>query len=223
MAIVQLKRSVQSVLLSLEMCEPVPRLVFRESLKDFVQQVSKATIFSTCTLLTKKYAIEKGLCIFIKMHRKQFQSLDHLSRALGNLEHRLLNELNYLRSMINMLLPPLYQQHYFAQPQPQLYQPLPSPPSNSSNSNSAQNSQTSEAVSHVSDQIQNESPYSVSPTSPPTSTDVPLTKNTTSAEDSTESITEKQLEFKPVQKKISDRNKSFPKLVKFLALNVPTF
>lgn len=136
-----------------------------------------------------------------------------------------MNELNYLRSMINMLLPPLYQQHYFAQPQPQLYQPLPSPPSNSSNSNSVQSSQTSEAVSHVSDQIQNESPYSVSPTveSPPTSTDVPLTKNTTSIEDSTESITEKQLEFKPVQKKITDRNKSFPKLVKFVALNVLKF
>lgn len=50
---------------------------------------------------------------------------DHLSRAFANLEYRLLNEINHLRAMINLVLPPTYQQQYFAQAQPQLYEPLP--------------------------------------------------------------------------------------------------
>lgn len=112
--------------------------------------------------------------------------------------------------MINMLLLPMYQQHYFAQAQPQLYQPLPSPPSNSSNSHSVQSSQVSEATSHASDQIQNESPFSVSQSAE--NPDAALnSKNSTSAEDSTETTTEKQLEFKLVRKKPNDRNKAMPK------------
>lgn len=121
-----------------------------------------------------------------------------------------------------MLLPPLYQQHYYAQPQPQLYQPLPSPPSaNTSSSHSVQNivqnAQSSEVTSpEVSDQIQNESPFSVSQTieNPADSKDAPDSKNTTTADEPPETTTERQLEFKPVQKKPSERNKSFPKSVK---------
>lgn len=125
--------------------------------------------------------------------------------------------------MINLLLPPLYQQHYFAQPQPQLYQPVPSPTSNASNVRTVQSiridasTQPPEANSQ-SDQIQNESPFAVLQTVeiPTTSTEIPNTKEATtySTEESTEATvvpTEKPLEFKPVQKK--ERNKIQQKYV----------
>lgn len=144
--------------------------------------------------------------------------IDHMSHAFANLEYRLLTEINHLRSMINLLLPPLYQQHYFAQPQPQLYQPLPSPPSNTSNVRTVQSIRTDEntqqppEANSQSDQIQNESPFAVSQTVEisTTSTEMSSTKEVTtySTDESTDATavpTEKSLEFKPVQKK--ERNK----------------
>lgn len=140
---------------------------------------------------------------------------EHLSRAFTNLEYRLLTEINHLRSMINMLLPPLYQQHYFAQPQPYLYQPLSMPSTNSTNvvkstqvAPSENSSDLTENDSHQSNEIQNESPFAVG--NPAASTDTPNQKETTTIQESSEATilpTEKQLEFKPVQKKPHERNK----------------
>lgn len=124
--------------------------------------------------------------------------------------------------MINLLLPPLYQQHYYAQPQPQLYQPLPSPSSNSSTVRTVQSTQFDnrtipEENSQQSDQIQNESPFAIlqNVEGPVTSTDTPSLKDTTTiaTEESFEPTfmpTEKQLEFKPV-KKSQERNKTYQK------------
>lgn len=140
---------------------------------------------------------------------------EHLSRAFGNLEYRLLNEINHLRTMINMLLPPLYQQHYFAQPQPQLYQPLPSPTTNSTNivkstqvaSPEKSTETASESNSNQLNEIQNESPFAIQSTvrTSASSTDTPTTAHESA--EATVLPTEKQLEFKPVQKKPHDRNK----------------
>lgn len=148
--------------------------------------------------------------------QKNVVTTEHLSHAFGNLEYRLLTEINHLRSMINLLLPPLYQQHYFAQPQPKLYQPLPLPSTNSTNvvksmqvSPSAKSSEVSESSAHQSNEIQNESPFAVA--TPITSTDTPYQKEVTTVQESNEATilpTEKQLEFKPVQKKPHDRSKS---------------
>lgn len=125
--------------------------------------------------------------------------------------------------MMNLLLPPLYQQHYYAQPQPQLYQPLPSPPSNSSHVKTVQstrleNRTISEENLQQSDQIQNESPFAVSQTveEPETSTDTAISKDATTITidepiEPTNMPTEKQLEFKPVLKKTQERHKSYQK------------
>lgn len=137
--------------------------------------------------------------------------VDHLSQAFGNLEHRLLNEINHLRAMINLLLPPLYQQHYFAQPKPQLYQPilpLSTTPLNSSNDLKSPN----EPI----DLMQNESPLNISSAIDSSATasidklNLNQVTTTVSMEEdtTTEAITEKQLKFKPVQKKTGDRFRS---------------
>lgn len=126
--------------------------------------------------------------------------------------------------MINLLLPPSYQQHYYAQPQPQLYEPLPSPPSlNSTNVvKSTQISQlqknTTESEKNLqSDQIQNESPLAIlSEDDPINSIDPTIQKDATTSSfvQSTESTiltTEKSLEFKPLHKKLSERRKTTQK------------
>lgn len=137
-------------------------------------------------------------------------SIDHLSQAFANLEHRLLNEINHLRAMINLLLPPLYQQQYFAQPKPQLYQPIPALSTLSSNSTNGSRSP------NESDQIQNESPVNISSAAGSTTASIDtlnLSQATTlSVEDDTMgATTEKQLKFKPVQKKTVDRFRQLPK------------
>lgn len=136
--------------------------------------------------------------------RLHFHS-EHLSQALGNLEHRLLNEINHLRAMINLLLPPLYQQHYFAKPKPELYQPFPPLSTLSLNSTNIV------GESNESDQIQNESPTTIklmmnNATAPIEPLNVSESA-TLATEDTTEPITERQLKFKPVQKKTGDRLK----------------
>lgn len=99
--------------------------------------------------------------------------------------------------MINLLLPPSYQQHYFAQPKPQLYQPI--LPFSTISLNSTNNLKTSNET----DPMQNESPMNISAAS---IDQLNLTEATTMPmEDTTETITEKQLQFKPVQKKTGDR------------------
>lgn len=118
--------------------------------------------------------------------------------------------------MINLLLPPLYQQHYFAQPQPQLYQPLLStkPSSNSTNVIKStqvavqpeKNADASESSSQ-SDQIQNESPFAVL-SNAENSTTTPIQKTTSETTEPINFTNEKQLEFKPVLKKQHERKKS---------------
>lgn len=108
--------------------------------------------------------------------------------------------------MINLLLPPLYQQQYFAQPKPQLYEPPLSFPQTSPNS------ANDFKPSNDTDQIQNESPINATSYEDniPISIDPQFNLNeitTLAIDDTTETITEKQLEFKPVQKKIGDRVK----------------
>lgn len=121
----------------------------------------------------------------------------------------MLNEINHLRAMINLLLPPLYQQHYFAQPKPQLYQPL--LPLSTISLNATNDSKPS----GESDQMQNESPINISSAMDSTAAfssssssidQLNLIEVTTlPMRDTTETITEKQLKFKPVQKKTGDR------------------
>lgn len=117
----------------------------------------------------------------------------------------MLNEINHLRAMINLLLPPLYQQQYFAQPKPQLYQPL------LPFSTISINSTNDPKASNDSEQMQNESPINITSivdnvTVANDDQQLKLNKVTPLAmEHTTEAITEKQLEFKPVQKKTGDR------------------
>lgn len=130
--------------------------------------------------------------------------LEHLGQAFGNLEHRLLNEINHLRAMINLLLPPLYQQQYFAQPKPQLYQPV--LPTTTISLDSTNHSKPA----NESDQMQNESPINITSTvnnlTVPSGQQHQLNEITPLAvEHAAEASTEKQLEFKPVQKKTGDR------------------
>lgn len=126
-------------------------------------------------------------------------ALDHLSRAFGNLENRLLSEINHLRSLVNLLLPPLYQQHYFAQPQPQLYQPLLIPTSTMQSVPVTATAILPTEETPV-DQVQNESPISEQTSN----TSINDTQNIRQIDDSTEAIpisTERILEFRPVQKR----------------------
>lgn len=128
---------------------------------------------------------------------------DHLTRSFINLENRLLAELNHLRATINLLLPPLYQQHYFAQPNPTLYQPISSPatPDAASQMDESPNITKSSTTSNVdmpSEPMQNERPLSDSDIQPTTeSIEFPQTE------------TERLLEFKPVHKKQHQSPKSY--------------
>lgn len=109
--------------------------------------------------------------------------------------------------MINLLLPPLYQQHYIAQPKPQLYYPLVSSDSSMTDTNTS----TEFLTESQADQFQNESPYSISPTMANISlTDHLKQKNSSvsTTENPIESVTEKQLKFRPVQNKMKGRNKA---------------
>lgn len=108
--------------------------------------------------------------------------------------------------MINLLLPPLYQQHTFAQPQPQLYEPLPPPATPSVNTISLRSAnETMDASSQSLERIQSESP-SILPTMSPSVANLQSDNQTT--DDVAEPVTEKQLKFRPVQKKINGRNVS---------------
>lgn len=117
----------------------------------------------------------------------------------------MLSELNHMRAMINLLLPPLYQQHYFAQPQPLLYQPIQSQSSNDQSSIPTQTqlgNGTESSVSNLTDAIQNESPLSGLEID---------NQGTTEPLDTFEAQTEKTLEFRPVQKKQNHRPKLMQK------------
>lgn len=110
--------------------------------------------------------------------------------------------------MINLLLPPLYQQHIFAQPQPQLYEPSPESPS------TTVLSKLTNETSQLPEEVSNRSSSSTLPTirtfvdrQQSDSSDVKEV-TTLIAEDITEHVTEKQLKFRPVQKKVNERNKS---------------
>lgn len=109
--------------------------------------------------------------------------------------------------MINLLLPPLYQQHFFAQPQPQLYHPITAPTQNTTNLQSI-NVTKPESNSEFSNQMQNESPLIAAQTEDPPNS---VEESTFTTGYITEPTTEKQLEFRPVQKKMSERSKSFQK------------
>lgn len=103
--------------------------------------------------------------------------------------------------MINLLLPPLYQQHYVAQPQPELYQPIRTQISQDLALTQQQLVNITESTTpNSSDAMQNESPLS--------DTDV---QSITESSEITESQTERILEFKPVQKKQNDRSKLIKK------------
>lgn len=147
---------------------------------------------------------------------------DHLSRAFGSLEYRLLNEINHLKAMLNLILPPPYQQHYFAQPQPQLYQPSPTstteiPTTPEPSTTKAWNSIDANVVDST-DSIQNESPLVYENVTLPTPNlsnkkhpNDDLAVETTIA---TATATEKMLHFRPVQKKSdkeSNKTSSKPK------------
>lgn len=144
-----------------------------------------------------------------------------MSRAFGNLENRLLNEINHLKIMLNFLLPPMYQQHYFGQPQPQLYQPLQVPTPSSVTPATAFAKVPIETTTIS--QIQNESPMVeespaiiVNDTLKPNQTNN-FTKNTTisnlKSNETISTTTERILEFRPVQKK-QNRTKTTTKLDK---------
>lgn len=154
-----------------------------------------------------------------------YSRLDHLSRALGNLENRLLNEINYLRTMINMLLPPLYQQHYFAQSNPKLYEPLESTttttttttattPTSIDNGILNSSNETPESPPLLSDEAENQAqPLTSSPLTISAASTIlnNLEENTVSDEAVKETMTERQLKFRPVQKKTNERNKPLPR------------
>ncbi|XP_031640034.1 uncharacterized protein LOC116352001 [Contarinia nasturtii] len=173
-----------------------------------------------CTLISGDVRASAEASVSRKL--EGFCATDHLSRAFGNLEYRLLSEINHLRALINLLLPPLYQQQYFAQPQPQLYQPLPSIHPQSNLSNVVKSTQVAvqpekttddpETSSQL-DQIQNESPFAVL-SNVDNSTDAPIKKSTTINEttEPTNFTNEKHLEFKPVQKKTNERKKPYQKI-----------
>lgn len=132
---------------------------------------------------------------------------DHLTRSFINLENRLLAELNHLRATINLLLPPLYQQHYFAKSNPTLYQPIPTPITQDAASQMYESanitkSSTTSKVDMLPERMQNESPLSDSNIQPTTeSIEFPQTE------------TERALEFKPVHKKQYHSPKSYQKSV----------
>lgn len=113
--------------------------------------------------------------------------------------------------MINLLLPPLYQQHYFAQPQPQLYQPIRLPASQTAfqSENTTRTSFTSESNASSIDAMQNESPMAVLNAIISASTETIDDK--LDKIDSFASSTEKILEFRPVQKKPNNRIKPISK------------
>lgn len=130
---------------------------------------------------------------------------DHLSRSFINLENRLLAELNHLRATINLLLPPSYQQHYFAQPNPTLYQPIPTPAIRDATSQMYElvnitKSSTTSKVDMPPERMQNESPLSDS--------DI---QSTTETIEFPQSETERVLEFRPVHKKQHHSPKSYQK------------
>lgn len=134
---------------------------------------------------------------------------DHLTRSFINLENRLLAELNHLRATINLLLPPLYQQHYFANPNPTLYQPIPIPTptirdeaSQMYESANITKSSTTNKIDMSPEHMQNESPLSDS--------DV---QHTTESIEFSPSESERVLEFKPVHKKQHHSTKSYKKSV----------
>lgn len=113
--------------------------------------------------------------------------------------------------MINLVLPPLYQQHYFAQPQPQLYQPIRLPASQTAflPENTTQSSITPDSNPSSIDTMQNESPMAVL-----NANISALTEKSNDKPERTDSFatsTEKILEFRPVQKKPNNRIKPISK------------
>lgn len=146
---------------------------------------------------------------------------DHLSRAFGNLEYRLLHELNQLKAMLNLLLPPMYQnRHYFAQPHPALYQPLEPPlPVATATTTAKPLTPPSPSINKstsLADQVQNESPLAVDSTTHTTEASAraePLT-TTSKTVDRADHVSERILEFRPVPKKQTVRPKFVPKYVK---------
>lgn len=165
------------------------------------------------------FAFERHCCLHV------YSLQDHLSRAFGNLEYRLLNEINHLKAMLNLILPPPYQQHYFAQPQPQLYESPPTPTTEipitpEPSTTKAWNSIDASVIDST-DSIQNESPLvyqnvtlSTQDSSNKTQPNDDLVVASTMA-----SATEKMLHFRPVQKKTDKEiNKASSKQKKY-ALN----
>lgn len=148
-----------------------------------------------------------------------------MSRAFSNLEQRFLNEINQLKAMLNLLLPLAYQNHFYAQAQPHLYQTLPAPPVSQESKLQPQSNLM------PTDQIQNESPMAVSNSineSTPNENAINLPKNETTKADiipnngvtitSMRPTTERNdlsseriLEFRPVQKKLMSRPKIYSK------------
>lgn len=148
--------------------------------------------------------------------------LGHLSRAFSNLEQRLLHEINQLKTLINILVPALYQNHYYAQPYPVLYQPILSEtqpitsesttiiPTTESNLNTT----SSTPIQTTTEEIQNESPnidittFSALGNSTEKTIDFEENKSIDQT-DSKPSPTEKILQFRPVQDQKNVKSK-FP-------------
>lgn len=187
------------------MCVQRLKQLFHINLRDIALLVSsKVENFASFNFNFSLISVTICKMFILNICNSKSQFSDHLSQAFANLEHRLLNEVNHLRGMINLLLPPLYQQHYFAQPKPQLYQPI--LPHSTTSLNSANDSKSSNA----SDQLQNGSPTNISSAIDSTTASIDkfnVSQVTTvpMEEDATAAVTEKQLQFKPVQKKTGDR------------------
>lgn len=98
--------------------------------------------------------------------------------------------------MINLMLPPLYQQHYFAQPQPHLYQSI-QIPMKTQTENSTEILDTFES----NDSMQNESPMAVV-------NSTYESNEKTNGKESFATSTEKMIRFRPVQKKQNNPLKS---------------
>lgn len=123
--------------------------------------------------------------------------------------------------MINMVLPPPYQQHYFAQPQPHLYQPLQKTPAPTTTAAPIKSDDSTKSWKSIDENaadstnpIQNESPsavlYDNNTKSPQGSSEKEqwldeLATTTTTIPTTIATTTEKLLHFRPVQKKTDNQ------------------
>lgn len=139
----------------------------------------------------------------------------------------MLNEINQLKAMLNVLLPPIYQNNFFAHPQPYLYEAITEPTlpiaattqrtvSQQTASSTQPNVEQTTPASAV-ERMQNESPLAVlnnetnafkyaNESSADLNVTTPSFEWDTKPFD-TDSSTERVLEFRPVEKKIANRSK----------------